>query len=67
MMAGRPPFEADNAGQLMQLHLTAPPTSPIAFNPEIPGALAEAVCRCIRKDAAERYATLEPVIDVLSD
>ncbi|HEX5203133.1 MAG TPA: diguanylate cyclase [Actinoplanes sp.] len=60
-LTGRLPFEADDVGQLLRLHLTAPV-------PEIPGAgpaLAAVVTRLLAKDPDDRYPDAAALITAL--
>lgn len=55
MLAGRPPFIADSAGEVHRLILSREPPSPRQWGAAIPPGL-EAVClRCLRKEPADRY------------
>ena len=57
LLTGRLPFEgSNNVSLLYQIaHETPPP--PSSLRPEIPPELEAIVCRAIRRDPAERYAT----------
>ncbi|MFI5891882.1 diguanylate cyclase [Actinoplanes sp. NPDC051513] len=60
-LTGRLPFEAQDVGQLLRLHLTAPV-------PEIPGAdpaLAAVVTRLLAKDPDDRYPDAAALITAL--
>ncbi|WP_433383736.1 diguanylate cyclase [Actinoplanes sp. CA-142083] len=60
-LTGRLPFEAEDVGQLLRLHLTAPV-------PEIPGidpALAAVVTRLLAKDPDDRYPDAAALITAL--
>jgi two-component system sensor kinase len=61
-ITGRPPFEADDVGQLLRLHLNAPPPSLREFRPDAPRALDAVVQRLLRKDPAERYQSAGAVL-----
>src|SRR5262249_38129610 len=61
-IAGRPPFEAEDVGQLLRQHLNAPPPSLRELRPETPRALDAVVQRLLRKDPAERYQSAGAVV-----
>jgi serine/threonine protein kinase len=51
---GKPPFDADNAYDLMAKHVNEPVAYPRGFDPQL-----RAICdRCLAKKPAERYASL---------
>jgi PAS domain S-box-containing protein len=54
-IAGRPPFESSDVGQLLRMHLNAPPPALRELRPDVPRALDAVVQRLLRKDPAERY------------
>jgi serine/threonine protein kinase len=65
MLTGRPPFQADNVFDLLQLATNSPPTPPRQLRPEIPRAL-EAIClKCLEKDPYKRYHTAQALADDL--
>jgi serine/threonine protein kinase len=55
MLAGRPPFEAEN--QLATLHLLASGRPPPALPKEVPEAVADVVRRTLKHDPEKRIAT----------
>ena len=58
-LAGRPPFVAEGAGQLIGMHLfqTPPPLS--SFAPKVPTTIAELVHRLLTRDKAQRPSMSE--------
>ncbi|HYU15233.1 MAG TPA: serine/threonine-protein kinase [Candidatus Acidoferrum sp.] len=54
ILAGRPPFEADNAAEIMVAHLQTIPPSLKALRPDVPEGLDELVERLLAKDPADR-------------
>ncbi|MEU4691589.1 diguanylate cyclase [Actinoplanes sp. NPDC023714] len=54
-LAGRLPFEADDVGELLRLHLTAPVPDLAALRPGIDPALVRVVERLLAKDPDDRY------------
>jgi len=56
LLAGRPPFNAEGAGELIALHLMEPAPRVSAFVPGVPVLVDELVARCLDKIPAARYA-----------
>ena len=54
-LAGRLPFEADDVGELLRLHLAAPVPDLAALRPGIDPALSAVVSRLLAKDPDDRY------------
>jgi serine/threonine-protein kinase len=65
MLTGRPPFSRDNFGELMVAHLTEPPPDPRAIAPATPAPLAELTMDLLRKDPAQRPASMRAVAERL--
>jgi serine/threonine-protein kinase len=59
MVTGQLPFVADNAADMMSMHLHAPPRRPSAVNPLLPPAFDALVERMLAKDAALRPSVSE--------
>ena len=53
MLSGDIPFDADDRGQILNMHITAPPP---AMKGEIPPAIVDLVMRCLAKDPKGRPA-----------
>lgn len=69
-LTGRPPFrrDGDSLASLMELvgRVTTEPVLPLArLCPDVPGALCDAVMRCLEKDPDERYASASDFGDAL--
>jgi serine/threonine protein kinase len=67
MLAGRPPFDADESVQILKLHLTAPPPriEDAAPGVIVPPALEALLQRALAKRAEDRPATAEQFLDEL--
>jgi TolB-like protein/Flp pilus assembly protein TadD/predicted Ser/Thr protein kinase len=59
MLAGRPPFEAEQEAALTYLAVHQDPKPPSAFRPEISQALDQIVLKALAKDPAVRYQTAD--------
>ncbi len=59
MLAGRPPFTADDPSELGRLHQQQPPTPLPMLNPLVTPQLWDVVRRALAKDPAQRYRDAE--------
>ena len=59
IVCGRLPFVADNAMDIVLMHMTAPPPRASEIWPEIPAPLDELIARMLEKDAAARPTLAE--------
>jgi len=66
LLTGRLPFDSENADELTQLHLSAPPPSPRRFNPDLPPALEQIVLKVLAKEPSARYRTADQLARVLT-
>jgi serine/threonine-protein kinase len=56
MLCGRPPFEGENAAQVLQAHVGKKPISlRLLIEPRIPEELVNIVDRCLEKNPEDRY------------
>ena len=62
LLTGRHPFGADEVAEIERLHLDAPPPRPGAFAP-VGAGIDAAVLRCLEKEPARRFATVEAFLD----
>ena len=60
-LAGRPPFDVDDVGKLLRLHLTGALPSLQTPDRKIPRALEDVVRQMLRKDPRDRYQTAASV------
>jgi hypothetical protein len=65
LLTGRPPFEGTSAADLMSKHAYDPPPPPEQWVPRLPRELSAILLRMMAKDPAERYQTMEEVIQAL--
>jgi len=65
LLTGAPPFEGRDLGELVARVTTDPPVSPRARRPDVPGALAAVVLRCLAKDPHARPASYAELADAL--
>ena len=69
MLAGRPPFEADNRFDLlvMQADSVPEPIASIYPSADLPAGLEQVIMRCLRKRPVERYSTMRELAAALVD
>jgi serine/threonine-protein kinase len=61
MLVGQPPFVSEGFGDLVNMHLNVPPTSPRARRPEIPLAVDALVLKMLAKNPDDRYAEMKEI------
>jgi Tol biopolymer transport system component/tRNA A-37 threonylcarbamoyl transferase component Bud32 len=64
MVAGRTPFEGENARELVKSILTDEPTGLKDLFPEVPNELQHVVSKCLSKEKTPRY---QSAVELLSD
>jgi eukaryotic-like serine/threonine-protein kinase len=62
MLAGRPPFEGDNAVSIAVKHLHEAPVPLEEVRPDLPGAVCEMVQRMMAKQSDDRYASAQELL-----
>ena len=63
LVAGRPPFVSDDAGQLLRMQIMAPPPP---LPDSVPPALAKVIETLLEKSKMDRYASATEVLDALA-
>jgi predicted ATPase/serine/threonine protein kinase len=66
MLAGQPPFIAQETPAILYRHVSVPPIPPSRLVPEIPPAIEEAILRALAKRPEERFATAADLQRALS-
>jgi eukaryotic-like serine/threonine-protein kinase len=66
LVCGRPPFETEGFGEMVHLHISAPPPPPRAYNPTIGPDLEEIILRALAKNPADRFQTMGEMQSALS-
>jgi HAMP domain-containing protein/predicted Ser/Thr protein kinase len=59
LFCGRLPFYADSPIQVLLHHMQTPPPAPRSVNPQIPADLEAVILRCLEKDPARRFQTVD--------
>lgn len=65
MLAGRLPFDSESAQEILVQHITKEAIPLHTLIPEVQGALAGAVTRCLMKDRSERWPDARRLHDAL--
>jgi serine/threonine protein kinase len=66
LLTGRLPFDSEDPALLTELHLSAPPPLPRAFDPAIPPALEQIVLKVLSKEPSARYRAADQLGRVLA-
>ncbi len=64
-LAGRPPFTADTALEIMKMHADAPVMPLSAINKTVPTELETVVFTCLEKNPDDRYSSMDELADAL--
>jgi predicted Ser/Thr protein kinase len=64
MLAGRLPFIADTAREILTQHVMTPP-EPLADCAPVPPPLSDAVMRCLAKDPVDRFQSVDELLAAL--
>ncbi len=65
MLTKELPFDADTPVGVAMQHVSAPPPSPLEFNPSIPVEVESIVMRALAKDPADRFPTATALANAL--
>jgi serine/threonine protein kinase/tetratricopeptide (TPR) repeat protein len=66
-LCGRPVFPRESVAAVLRAHLTDAPEPPRRIKPGIPGALEEAVLRCLEKDPSARPQSANELLAILEN
>ena len=66
MLCGTPPFVSQGQGELIHLHISAPPPPPRTKNPALSERLEAVVLRALAKDPAHRFQTMADLAKAIS-
>lgn len=64
-LCGQPPFEGENAIEVMKARLTNPPISIKTYRPDLKPALVDVVMRMLDPDPLKRFASYDDLIKAL--
>src|SRR5262249_54379496 len=63
---GRLPFDGDTVMAIVMAHIQKPPPKPRSLKPGLPADLETVILRCLEKEPARRFQTVDEVLDALS-
>jgi serine/threonine protein kinase len=66
LLTGRPPFQADSFGQLVQQVLQDEPAPPARLQPNVPRDLETVCLKCLEKEPGRRYSSARELAEDLS-
>ena len=66
-LSGRAPFDGQTALALLTQHVTQPAPPLLSIRPTLPAKLAQAVDRCLAKQAAERFESGESLAEAIAN
>lgn len=67
MLAGHPPFAELPTSRLIVAHMTQPPEPVTTYRPAAPAPLAALVMRCLEKDPADRWQSVDELVPSLDE
>jgi len=67
LLAGKKPFEGDDAFTIMKAHIEQPPPSPIAANPQIPTELSAILLRALAKKPEARFQSADAFLQAIQN
>lgn len=65
LLTGRPPFQSEKPLRVILAHANDKLVAPSEHNPDIPHDLERVVMRCLSKQPADRYQTIEELAEAL--
>jgi serine/threonine-protein kinase len=65
MVTGQLPFRGNSVAEVLMGHVSMPIIEPIQRNPTLDGHCNRTIVRCLEKDPAKRFATMEELLDAL--
>jgi eukaryotic-like serine/threonine-protein kinase len=65
MLTGQPPFAGDSAVTIAYKHVREEPIPPSQLNPDVPAGLEAIVMKCLAKNPANRYQTVDELLQDL--
>ena len=65
LLAGKKPFEGDDAFTIMKAHIEQAPPSPVAANPQIPQELSAIVLRALAKQPEARFQSADAFLQAI--
>ena len=66
MVAGQPPFKADNSMETLIQQVIAPPPSPKTLVPDLPASVEKIIMTALKKDPDERFQSMDELVEALT-
>jgi serine/threonine protein kinase len=66
MLCGVPPFVGEGFGEVLVMHMTQPPPSPRALNPEITPSVEQLLLCALAKRKEDRFATMQEMAEAIA-
>ncbi len=66
LVAGRPPFQADNSMETLIQQVISPPPSPRSFVPDLPSSVEKIILTTLKKDPDERFQSMDELVQALT-
>lgn len=67
MLAGKPPFDGENSGEILEKHFREMPPDLRGLNPEVSPATWRVIRKMLGKGRRDRYQTAEELLDALEE
>jgi len=67
LLAGRPPFTASNANDLLNKHVSAPPPAVESINPSASSGISRLIRQMLAKTPAERPESMQDILRQLRE
>jgi serine/threonine protein kinase/tetratricopeptide (TPR) repeat protein len=67
MLSGHPPFPGRSPAKLIVAHMTEKPEPVTTYRTDAPPELSELIVRCLQKDPADRWQTVEELMSPLQE
>ena len=65
-LTGKLPFRGETISQIVIAHIQQPPPRPRSLKPDLPRDLEVAVLRCLVKEPAKRWQSVDELLEALS-
>ena len=66
IFTGQLPFTGETPMAVVMAHIQKPPPEPRSVNPQLPADLEAVILKCLEKDPAKRWQTIDELLEALS-
>jgi len=67
MVTGKVPFDDDSEYLIRESHIKTSPVPPSKLLPALPAAYEQIILKCLAKDGADRFQTVQDLLEALND